>query len=486
MLYFFTEISKYLIIAVMFLYVFECILYECVGENYVRFKGIYIRQRVYLFFLQFFAYGTLCLKTGKLDYAFLAFFTYVVMFALLVVTAMLYPRVDKVLLNNMALLLSTGFIILSRLDFSRAIKQFAIVTVSMAIGMSIPGFLKRVKGLTHFGYIYAAVGIIPLLIVLLLGAATNGSKLSYTIGGITIQPSELVKIVFIFCIAALLSRAKTFLDIVVVTMIAACHVIILVLSKDLGSGLIFFVAYLFMLLVATRNYILFALGWAVGGVGAVFAYKVFRHVQVRVQAFKDPFSVIDNQGYQITQSLFAVGSGSFFGTGLNKGTPGDIPFVWSDFIFSAVSEEMGAIYAVCMLLVCLSCFMIMLNTSMKADKKFQRLLAFGFGVMYIFQVFLTVGGGIKFIPLTGVTLPFVSYGGSSVLSSVIVFFVVQWVIITYRDKEAEELEEERKRIRAERRNGQYRNNRYADDYADYEEGEYYEDDEYYEEGDYEE
>lgn len=472
MLYYFTEISKYLIIGVMILYVLECLLYEVLNENYAKAKGISFRQRLYLLAFQGISYATICLKTGKLDYLFLCFFTMVVLFAVLIISGVLYPRCDRILLNNMAMLLSIGFVILSRLSFNRALKQFGIVAVSLAVGLAVPYILNKIKGLANWGYFYAAIGVIPLAIVLVLGAATNGSKLSWSIGGITIQPSELVKIIFVFCIAALLAKGKTLFDIIIATVIAACHVMILVLSKDLGSGLVFFITYMFVLFISTRSYILFALGMLSGAGASVVAYKLFSHVQVRVKAFRNPFAVIDNEGYQISQALFAIGCGSFFGMGLTKGAPGDIPFVESDFIFSAVSEEMGAIFAMCMLLVCLSCFVIIMRTSMVCGKKFMRLLCCGFGVLYIFQVFLTVGGGIKFIPLTGVTLPFVSYGGSSVLSSVMIFYIVQWIIISYRDKEYDE-------IRAEHKIKRYRDNtnyEYEDDYSD---ETYYEDD-YYE------
>ena len=120
--------------------------------------------------------------------------------------------------------------------------------------------------------------------------------------------------------------------------------------------------------------------------------------------------------------------------GLTKGAPNDIPFVESDFIFSAICEEMGALFGILLLGVCMLSFVIIMRTSIEAKGKFRRILAAGIGVMYIFQVFLTVGGGIKFIPLTGVTLPFVSYGGSSILSSVIMFFIVEWVIMEAYDE----------------------------------------------------
>ncbi len=448
MLYIYTEISKYIILAFMLLYVLECILYEIKGENRAKSKGIYIRQGIYLFVVQALSYSTLCLKTGKLDYAFFCLFVQIVLFGCIILSSVMYPGADRLLLNNMGLLLSIGFIILSRLDFNKALKQFAIVAVSLIIGMFVPMLMKKMAGLKDLGYVFAVTGLILLAIVLILGSATHGSKLSYSIAGITFQPSEVVKIIYVFAVAGLLGKSKSFVDIAVATVAAASHVLILVLSKDLGSGLIFFITYLVMLFISTRNYAFLAAGLLSGALASVAAYKLFTHVQVRVQAFLDPFSTIDRQGYQITQSLFALGCGNFFGTGLSKGAPGDIPYVESDFIFSAISEEMGGIFAICMLLVCISSFIVIMRTSMTGRGRFYRLLAGGFGTLYLFQVFLTVGGGIKFIPLTGVTLPFVSYGGTSVLASVLTFYVVQSVIIDKYDHEVHDEVEQGKVRRA--------------------------------------
>ncbi len=228
-------------------------------------------------------------------------------------------------------------------------------------------------------------------------------------------------------------------------MVAGIHVVILVISKDLGSALIFFVVYVLMVFVATRNPLYLLAGTAGGSAAAVIAYQAFSHVQVRVQAWRDPWSEIDSAGYQITQSLFAIGSGGWFGMGLFQGTPNSIPFVEADFIFSAIAEELGIIFAMCVILVSLSSFIMFMDISMKLKDNFYRLIAFGLGVTYIFQVFLTIGGGSKFIPLTGVTLPLVSYGGSSVLTTLIMFAIIEGLCMVKGDEEKEEKYAARKR-----------------------------------------
>ena len=237
-------------------------------------------------------------------------------------------------------------------------------------------------------------------------------------------------------------RSTDVKTVMITTAMAAAHVLVLVLSKDLGSALIFFITYLAMLFAATANW-WYLIGGIASGCGAsALAYALFGHVRTRVLAWRNPWEDIDNRGYQITQSLFAIGTGGWFGMGLYQGMPYKIPVVEKDFIFAAVSEEMGAIFAVCVLLVCLGCFLQFVMLAAKMQAVFYKLIAFGLGIVYAVQVFLTVGGVTKFIPSTGVTLPFVSYGGSSVLSTFILFGVIQGLYILKKNDE-EEYEETR-------------------------------------------
>ena len=236
-------------------------------------------------------------------------------------------------------------------------------------------------------------------------------------------------------VASALYQAAGFFEVFTTAVVAAAHVVALVISRDLGSALIFFVVYVLMVFVASRNF-LYVLAGAAGGSAAAFvAYRVFTHVQVRVQAWKDPWSVIDAEGFQITQSLFAISSGGWFGLGLYKGTPRSIPFVETDFVFSAIAEELGIIFAVGLILICVSSFMMFMKIASALEDRFYQLTAFGLGVTYIFQVFLTIGGGTKFIPLTGVTLPLVSYGGSSILTTLVMFAVTEGLFIIRQEEE---------------------------------------------------
>jgi len=253
----------------------------------------------------------------------------------------------------------------------------------------------------------------------------------------------VIKLTFVFFMASLLAREVTFKKVVLATIVAGLHVGILVLSRDLGSAVIFFVAYLVLIYVSTRKPAYLCIGIAGGTAGAVVAYHLFGHVRQRVSAWKDPMAVYQNEGYQIVQSLFAIGTGGWFGMGLCQGSPEKIPVVKNDFIFSAICEELGGIFAICLIFVCMSFFLTIVEIALQIKNPFYKLIAIGLGTEYAFQVFLTVGGATKFIPMTGVTLPLVSYGGSSIMCMILMIAIIQGLYI-YREDEDEEIERHRR------------------------------------------
>lgn len=401
-----------------------------------RRRGIYTRQVLLLFFVHFTSFLTICIKTGELQYLFFYAFQQLAVFAVIVLFELIYPTANKLVINNMCMLLVIGFVMLTRLDIGLAIRQFVIVLLSVAVAMCVPWLLRRFQEIKNISWIYALAGILLLGAVLILGNTTYGSKLSYSVLGLSFQPSEFIKILFVFFVAAAFFKSTSLLQVAYVTAVAAVHVLLLVASRDLGGALIFFVVYILMVFLATKNFWYLLLGIGGGAGASVIAYRLFRHVQVRVQAWKDPWSVIDGEGYQVAQSLFSLGRGGLFGLGLFQGAPDDIPKVERDFIFSAVAEEMGLIVALCVIMVTLSCFIMLMIIAMRMRDKFYQLVVFGIGVLYIFQVFLTIGGDTKFIPMTGVTLPFVSYGGSSVMATIIMFSIIEGLYIIRQDEGA--------------------------------------------------
>ena len=347
----------------------------------------------------------------------------------------IYRNASKLLINNMFFLMMIGFVMLTRLDMTLAVKQFLIAVASVAFSLTVPVIVEKVGFLSRLGIVYGIIGLGVVGSVFIFGTKVYGATNWISIAGIGFQPSELAKIIFVFFVAALLARSVQFVDVVKVSVAAAAHVLILVVQKDLGAALIFFITYVIVLYVASQNSLYLISALAAGTLAAVVAWRLFSHVQVRVLAWQDPWSTIDNEGYQVARSLFAIGTGGWFGMGLGEGMPNSIPVASSDFIFSAICEELGVIFAICLILVEISCFVLFVNIALKMKRRFYKLTALGLAVEYIFQVFLTIGGVTKFIPSTGVTLPLISYGGSSVMSTIILFCIIQGMYVLNFEEE---------------------------------------------------
>ena len=435
------QVSKYLIIILMALYTLQCYTVFGKKDEDAR-EYLFLRQNMLMFAMHFVAFTVLYLQRTELTLLLFYGAQALYLAAVLILFRNLYPLASRLLINNMCMLICTGFIMITRLDYDKSIKQFKIAVISTVVALLIPIIIRKLRFITKMYWFYTLAGIGLLALVAIAATSTYGAKLSFSFGDISVQPSEFVKIIYVFAIAGLLTNAKDFKKLVIATALAAIHVLILVVSKDLGSAMIFFVTYLVMLFVSTRNPFLVLTGILAGSGAAVGAYFLFAHIRVRVQAWKDPFKDYQGGGYQICQSLFSISAGSWFGTGLCQGSPNAIPFVEQDFMFSAIAEELGTIFGICLILVCMSCFIMFVNIAMQLSNRFYRLVAVGLGSTYAAQIFLTVGGGIKLLPMTGVTLPFVSYGGSSMLSTLIMFAVVQGLYMLQRDEEKKNREKQ--------------------------------------------
>lgn len=434
------DISRYLMILLMALYTYFNFRYFSFRTRTGQ-KKICRRQNLAMFLIHALAYGMIWLETE--DERMVAFYLAQAVFFVSYgfIYRLFYRNVSRLLVNNMSMLLTVGFIMLTRLSFERALKQFIIVVAAAVVTIIIPFVIDRVWQLSKIQWFYGAGGILLLGLVCLLGTSSYGAQLSLGIAGLSFQPSEFVKISFVFFIASMFYHSTDLKNVIITTAVAGVHILILVLSKDLGSALIFFVTYVFMVFVATGKWICLFGGIGVGAGCSLLAFHLFAHVRVRVSAWLNPWADIAGNGYQITQSLFAIGTGGWFGLGLYQGMPKKIPVVEKDFIFSAVSEEMGGIFALCVLWVCLGCFLQFMMIASRMQAIFYKLIAFGLGMVYAIQVFLTIGGVTKFIPLTGVTLPFISYGGSSILSTFMIFGVIQGLYILKQNEEEEGHEE---------------------------------------------
>lgn len=432
--------SNYIIMIMCAIYVVSCFTVFLPSSEEKQYKRM-DRQELFMFVFHFICYFVLYFKTFDVNiiilYGLQALFFKVLIF----IYSRLYADSSRIMMNHTCFLLLIGFVMLTRLDISLAYKQFAIVFICSIVVLIIPFIMEKAHWLKKLRWVFGIVGLLFLGTVFVIGTTKNGSTNWISIGGFALQPSEFVKIAFVFFIAAMLEKKPDFKRIAATTVISALHVLVLIMEKDLGGALLYFVIYIFMCYAATGRLIYILSGVAAGTVAGKIAYILFSHVRTRFQAWSNPWVIIEGKGYQITQSLFAIGTGGWFGMGLTQGRPGDIPVVESDFIFSAIAEEFGVFFAICLIAIYLGVFIHFMKIAMDVRRRFYKLVAYGFSICFIFQVFLTIGGATKFIPSTGVTLPLISYGGSSVTSTLIIFAIMQGVfMIAY--KEGDEYEKE--------------------------------------------
>ena len=247
-----TEVSKYLIILLMMIYTFSCFTVFRKRDSEDQ-KNVLRRQIVLMLFMNLVAYTVLFLQDNDMKMLMMygAVFLFIVVVQILY--RVIYRKGNMLIVNNMCMLLSIGFLILSRLSFGKAVKQFEIVVIGMVLSFIVPVIVRKVKILKDLTWLYGIVGLALLMVVLAMAAISGGAKLSIEIGGVTFQFSELVKITFVFFVAGMLREDTGFKRVVITTVVAATHVLILVVSKDLGSAVVFFVAYIVMLYVATKK-----------------------------------------------------------------------------------------------------------------------------------------------------------------------------------------------------------------------------------------
>jgi peptidoglycan glycosyltransferase len=364
------------------------------------------------------------------------------------------PRADPTLLPIAALLNGIGFVTISRLDRDLARVQAVWTAVGVAAFVVTLVVVRHVRVLERYKYTFLLLGVGALLLPLLpgVGREINGARLWVRVGPINIQPGEAAKVLLVVFFAAYLVDKRELLaagtrrigrlalpdpkHLGPLLLAWGFSILVMVRQKDLGSSLLFFAIFAAMLYIATERaaYLLAAGGMFLAG--AYVAYQVFGHVQERVSSWIDPWSVSQTTGFQLVQSLFALGTGGFAGKGLGLGSPQKIPNASTDFVFSAIGEELGLLgtIAVCILFLLLvgSGFRI----AIEADRPFSKLFAAGLTTIIGVQTFVIVGGVTRVIPLTGVTLPFVSYGGSSLISN----FVVIALLLRISDETVERAE----------------------------------------------
>jgi len=334
----------------------------------------------------------------------------------------LWP-VDRALLLMVIFLLSVSLVTL------KAIARSPITPGEQALYI-IAGFFAMAFGIFFIRHVRSwEKWLLPLLVVslgavaspLVVGTTVNGAKnwLVYERGGtvlFSIQPSEFVKFTLVYILASSFSRNARLRSCIPAIFFSAMLCGILVLEKDLGAVLIYFLTTIAMFYAATANLPVTVAGLGAGAGAAVVAYKIMPLVQDRIALYQDPWSDPLKGGYQLVQALIAIGSGGMFGMGLGLGLPRNVPLYHSDFIFASIAEQYGLIFSLLVIAIYLLILLRGLSIATNARTSFHALLAFGVVCLIGLQTFVNIGGNIKLIPLTGVTLPFVSAGGSSMVA----------------------------------------------------------------------
>lgn len=363
------------------------------------------------------------------------------------------PYTDPLLLPVVALLNGLGLVMIHRLDLvdneigehrhPSANQQMLWTLVGVAAFALVVTFLKDHRQLARYGYICGLAGLVFLAVPALLPAALseqNGAKIWIRLPGFSIQPAEFSKILLLIFFSAVLvakrglftSAGKHLLGMTLprprdLAPLLAAWVIsvgVMVFEKDLGASLLLYTSFLVVVYLATQRFSWVVIGLTLFAAGTLVAYFIFEHVRLRVQTWLDPFADPDGTGYQIVQSLFSFATGGIFGTGLGNGQPDTVPAASTDFIIAAFGEELGLVGLTAILMLYTIVIIRGLRTAIATRDSFGKLLAAGLSSTLAIQLFIVVGGVTRLIPLTGLTTPWMSYGGSSLLANYILLAIL--------------------------------------------------------------
>ena len=348
----------------------------------------------------------------------------------------LAPGADPAILPIVFVLSGIGITFVTRLAPEDATGQVIWLFVSVAAMVGVLALVPNLDRLAEYKYTIGIAGVALLLLPALVGTEIYGSKLWIRIGSFSFQPGEIAKVLIVIFLAAYLSENRELLSASshkvgpftlprlrmltpMLVMWGMC-LLVVIFERDLGSAALFFTMFVVMLYTATGRLSYVIASLVLLAFGGALCYQLFNHVRVRFQIWLDPFADPSGSGLQIVQSLFSIADGGLTGAGIGKGMPTLIPVVKSDFIFSAIAEEMGLLGGAAVLLLFMLFAVRGLATAARAKSDMSAFTAVGLVASLSFQAFLIVGGVTRFLPLTGVTLPFMSQGGSSLLSSFII------------------------------------------------------------------
>jgi cell division protein FtsW (lipid II flippase) len=346
---------------------------------------------------------------------------------------------DGTLLPLAVLLHGIGFVMIARLDDELAGLQATWTVIGIALYVATLVVVQRAADLARYRWSFLAIGASMLVAPLVPGLGTalgTNAQLWISIGPITVQPGEFAKIALALFFAGYLAergdliatgtirigplRVPSPRDLFPVLLAAGFAVLVMFGQKDLGSALLFFTLFVIMLWMATERISYLWVGLVLFSIAAYIAWLSFPVVQTRVRVWLNPWPEYEGKGYQPIQSMFAMANGGFSGTGLGLGNPTKIPEAQNDFIFAAIGEELGLLGSSAIIIAFMLIIGVGLRTAMRTSRPFEKLLAAGLTTILGMQAFIIIGGVTRLIPLTGITLPFVSYGGSSLMSNYIV------------------------------------------------------------------
>ncbi|MCT8976418.1 FtsW/RodA/SpoVE family cell cycle protein [Clostridium sp. CX1] len=332
---------------------------------------------------------------------------------------------DKYIFIFSSILAVIGMVMIYRIDMASSIKQIIWFALGVTGFILIVVLLPDLKSFGKYKYIYLVVTIIFMGMATLFGTEINGSKNWIKIGGYSFQPSEFGKLFLVAYLASSLKNYKSFKDLVKPGLVVMICLGFMVIQKDLGSALIFFGISITMLYITTSKFSYVATCFGLFGAGAFISYQLFDHVKTRVLIWMNPWPYATGKSYQVVQSMFSIASGGLTGSGLGLGYPEYVPINTTDFIFAALCEELGILIGFGIIILYFLLFYRCMRAAVYGEDEFSRLLAVGYSAMIASQVLVIVGGVMNAIPLTGITLPLVSYGGSSMLITFFSLGIIQ-------------------------------------------------------------
>ena len=343
-----------------------------------------------------------------------------------------YPDGDKYMLIFASVLAVVGIAILYRLDHKLAMKQLVWFISGIAVYMGIVIVLPDLKSFAKYKYIYMVGTLVFMDMSMVIGSEINGAKNWVFIGSFGFQPSEIGKIFLILYLAAALMNYEKknnikdeFKQLLEPALVVMYSLGFMVLQRDLGSALMFFFVSITMLYIATCNWKYVTTGLGLFAIGGTASYYLFGHVRNRIKIWKDVWKYANKESFQIVQGFYAMSLGGMFGVGLYNGYPKLVPFRSTDFIFTLIAQELGLVFGIGLLLLYFLLFYRGIRAALNTDDPFSQLNAVGFSTLIVAQVLVIIGGVFSVIPLTGITLPLVSYGGTSMLTVFIALGILQ-------------------------------------------------------------